>query len=751
MIYHWVVAAPDDDLVQQGKPPSDDAVASVLKAKVLHGLIGPEEAAPSVGRFQVLEVLGTGANGIVYAAYDPMLDRRVAVKLLSRPDPNDRSSLLEEARTLAKLRHPNVITVHEAGTVDDDVFIAMEYVGGGSLRHWLEGNHSDDEIVERLLDTARGLAAAHAAGIAHGDFKPDNVLVEGDGTWVADFGLARSTQSDDAAAAGGTPLYMSPERLEGEPPTEAGDQFAFGVTLIEALTGERPFVGRTVLELRELMTAPPKLSRRHPALDVALRCVRPEPRDRHPSMRAVVEALEPATSGVKRLFGPAVLLATVVVAVAVVTAVREDDPCAGGTKLAATALSDPDAVSGALQSHAASVDPGVVGRATARLVDYADAWADEHRRVCEATRVTATQSDSLHDLRMDCLDRRLSELRALARATASVTTASEATRALAAIDTLVPLSTCGEAQVTDRDRAPPESAEAVATARTDLADAWANYHLARYDAVAETAQGLVERADSIGFEPLTAETMTLLGTVRGRIGNLDEAESILRSATVLAGRSASDGLVADVSLQLLRTAMFRRDVDRVMAMADLVRADIARAGRDDAEVDGVVGETLLHAGRADEALVAIERALASETRPERRALLQTNRASAWLGLGDAEAALSDYRAALDTATEHYGEGHPSVGFFEHRVGRGLLAVGRNEEAFARLSQTLEARQALLGPDDRAIASILVDLASAERQPARAREHLQRALEIRRRAYGNDHPSVVELHKKLSAG
>lgn len=751
MIYHRVVAAPDDDLVQQGKPPTTDAVASVLKAKVLHGLIGPEEAAPAVGRFQVLEVIGTGANGIVYAAYDPMLDRRVAVKLLSRPEADDRASLLEEARTLAKLRHPNVIAVHEAGMVGEDVFIAMEYVAGGSLRRWLDDDPPADEIVARLLDAARGLAAAHEAGIAHGDFKPDNVLVDPGGTWVADFGLARSTHADEDAAAGGTPLYMSPERLEGRPPSEAGDQFAFGVTLIEALTGERPFAGRTVVELRASMKTRPKLSRRHPALDVALRCVQPQAGDRYPNMRAVVEALEPATSGARRLLGPAVLLATVVATVAIVTAVREDDPCNGGEQLAATALPDPDVVTQALQSHAASIDATVVGRATSRLTEYRDAWAAEHRAVCKATRITATQSDSLHDLRMHCLDRRLSELRALARATASITSTSEATRALAAFDTLAPLSTCDPEHVTDGDQAPPDSAEAVARTRTELANAWADYHLARYETVADAAQQIVERAEAIAFEPLTVEAMTLLGTVRGRIGNLDEAEEILRHATVLAGRSASDGLVADVSLQLLRTAMFRRDVERVVAMADLVRADVAQAGRDEAEVDGVLGETLLHAGRPQEALAAIERALSSETRPERKALLQTNRASARLALDDADAALADYRAALETATQHYGAGHPSLGFFEHRVGRGLLAVGRTEDARALLARTLEAREALLGPDDRAIASVLVDLAAAEERPEDARKHRLRALEIRRGAYGDDHPSVVELQRQLAGG
>jgi serine/threonine protein kinase len=742
------VTPSDDDLVQQGKPP-DDAVASVLKAKVLQGVLGGEAAA-MVGRFRVLDVVGRGANGVVYAAYDPTLDRRVAVKVLSQPDAEARSSLLHEARTLAKLHHPNVVSVHEAGTIGDDVFIAMQFVGGGTLRTWLEDDPPD--VLDRMLGAARGLAAAHAAGIAHGDFKPDNVLVDSEGTWVADFGLARPTRAQDPDETGGTPLYMAPERLDGGPPTELADQFAFGVTLIEVLTGTRPFKGRTIAALRESMERGPVLESSSPALEVGLRCVRAKPEDRYPDMEAVVEALQPRPAQAPWR-GPLVAIGAVLVIGAVFAAMRSSDPCTGGAALAREVVPDAavEAVKRTVVSRAPNVDAAAVDRVADRLTSYRDAWVVAHRSVCEATRVRATQSDSLHDLRMRCLDRRLGELRALASAAAAVESPPEAARAMAAVDTLAPLSTCDADRVSSRDEPWPEAAEDVAGVRTELAEAWAAYHLARYEHAAARAETLVERAEAIGFGPLTVEALALHGTVRGRTGDLAEAEAILREALVIAGRTASPDLAADVSTQLLRTAMFRGDVDRVTAMAELVRSDLARAGRNEGEVDGIVGEALLHAGRSEPALEAIERALASETRLDRLAILRTNRASAQLALERPGAALADYEEALRLAREHHGDGHPSLGFFEHRVGRGLLAVGETNAAYASLTRTLASQEALFGRDDRAVASILVDLARAEQtrgETAQARAKLERALEIRRAAYGDEHPSVAALRREL---
>ncbi|MBA3548183.1 MAG: serine/threonine protein kinase, partial [Nannocystis sp.] len=207
--------------------------------------------------------------GVVYAAYDEELERKLAIKLLLPGKHSDRQSLgearlLREAQALARVSHPNVVQVYEVGAVGDAVYIAMELVRGKSLGEWLgAGPRSWRDILGVFKQVAAGLVAAHAAGVVHRDIKPDNLLVGDDGrVRVLDFSLARAPAPDPseessadlghtrAGALIGTPLYMSPEQLRGEPADARSDQFGFCVTMYEALHGVRPFTGATLGELR---------------------------------------------------------------------------------------------------------------------------------------------------------------------------------------------------------------------------------------------------------------------------------------------------------------------------------------------------------------------------------------------------------------------------------------------------------------------------------------------------------------------
>jgi serine/threonine protein kinase len=226
--------------------------------------VGSECDLPSrqIGRFTVLGLVGRGELGEVYAAYDPELDRRVALKVLVHAD--DRSGLARlrrEAMAMARLSHPNVARVFDVGSIDSRLFIAMEFIRGQTLRAWLaEQPRTWRDVREVFLAAGHGLAAAHREGIIHRDFKPDNVLIDEEGrARVVDFGLAiptdESVRTADQAertatpepdlVIGGTPAYMAPEQHIGCPPDARADQYSFCVALFEALYGRRPFVGRT--------------------------------------------------------------------------------------------------------------------------------------------------------------------------------------------------------------------------------------------------------------------------------------------------------------------------------------------------------------------------------------------------------------------------------------------------------------------------------------------------------------------------
>ena len=212
-------------------------VGEVVQEALAHGRAGDPLPQTALGRYVIDAVIGRGGMGVVVRAHDAELDRDVAIKLVapSQRHGSWRVHVREEARVMAKLRHPNVVAVYDAGSIGDQLFIAMELVDGTSLAR-LRGRHRD-LVLHACLDAGRGLLAAHAAGIVHGDVKPDNILVGTDGrAMIGDFGLARIGDR----VRGGTPGYMAPELVRGEPATPASDQYALAVTVCEVITGERP-------------------------------------------------------------------------------------------------------------------------------------------------------------------------------------------------------------------------------------------------------------------------------------------------------------------------------------------------------------------------------------------------------------------------------------------------------------------------------------------------------------------------------
>jgi tRNA A-37 threonylcarbamoyl transferase component Bud32 len=290
---------------------------------------GVADMVERLGRFRVLDKLGEGGMGVVLSAHDEQLDRQVALKLLTRRrhDAVAHERLIREARSLARLSHPNIVAVHEVGESEGTPYLVMELVVGQTLRQWLDGDDervpSRLEILRMFLAIGRGLAAAHELGIVHRDFKPDNVLVGHDGrARVVDFGLARvaqveSTEEIEFAAVSaterepsltatgalmGTPAYMAPEQWLGQPADARSDQFSFCVALYEAIYGRAPFPGESMGELmtavleRQPQTVPSNERVPGALHEAILRGLDKGPERRWPAMEPLLESIETVLS-----------------------------------------------------------------------------------------------------------------------------------------------------------------------------------------------------------------------------------------------------------------------------------------------------------------------------------------------------------------------------------------------------------------------------------------------------------------------
>jgi len=383
-----------------------------------------------IGRYEICEVLGAGAMGVVYRARDPELDRLVAIKVVRGSAASSSSDvrLLREAQAMARLRHPNVVPIFDVGPASGGVFVAMPLIEGGTLRTWLhDRSRSFDAILDRFVAAGRGLAAAHAAGLVHRDFKPDNVLVGADGeVHVADFGLARLAGEEAAASATadpggsgpltsgaltqtgtvlGTPAYMAPEQLRGLPIDPRADQFSFCVALWEGIYGKRPFPNprpgsehpmRARLETIAAGPAPPQ--RRRPAWIAPLlaRGLAAAPERRWPSLQALLDAIA-AHRAPRRwpwwLAAAAALGATVVIALLARSPGPDPAPrfhlnvLPHGRGLKSAALS-PDGEQLAFVSGDAlvvrGIEPGAQGRTIAEhgiVVGLPPVWSPDGKRL----------------------------------------------------------------------------------------------------------------------------------------------------------------------------------------------------------------------------------------------------------------------------------------------------------------------------------------------------------------------------------
>lgn len=662
------------------------------------------ERADVVGRFVVLERIGEGAMGVVYAAYDPELDRKVALKLLhGGGDAKGRARLTREAQALARLTHPNVVVVYDVGVHRDEVYVAMELVEGRSLRAWLAVDRPTEDVLRVFLAAGEGLAAAHDADLVHRDFKPENVLVDERGApKVVDFGLARgdgepvgavpegallSASLTRTGALLGTPAYMPPEQLAGEPADARADQFAFCVAMWEALEGARPFEGQSVAALREAIEAGPKASRMDRRVAAALRRgLSPKPADRFDDMAALLDELRPQPTRYAWILG----------AVALVVA-----GAATGLWGMSRTANDPCASSRAALRWTAGEDPNA---AEAALGAWVARWTGARVDACEATHVRHEQSAERLDRRMSCLDRQRGAFEAVLEVVAE-----DDLRAIDAVESLPdPLACAAPASV---DPPPAGDAEQVAALRVSIDRARVALATAQHEVALEQAARLVDEATALAYMPALAEAEQLEAAALRALARFDEADERAERAVLDASRAGDDRATAEAWLERVRVAGSRGRYDVAATWTRHAEAAIARAG-DPQDLQ----RELLHV----------------------RGLVRTH-------LGELAAAERDLREAIESGEARYGERSPRLASLRSSLGDLLRIDSRLDEALAEHERALALDTDALGEDHPRVGRDLHNIAGVLRRldrSAEARERYERALAIKRAAFGHEHPEVA---------
>ena len=744
------------------------------------------EPGTKIGRYTVLEMVGSGGVGVVYAAYDPDLDRKVAVKRLRRSKlvghteavNQRRTRLIREAQALARLSHPNVIPVYEVATFDDQIYVTMEFVEGVTLREWIaEQPRTWSEIVGMYVQAARGLAAAHAADIVHRDFKPDNVRVGSDGrARVLDFGLAaplreseldahRSTSDPDSgdpiwsdSTSGerrpdyldaieksspvtregqvmGTPAYMAPEQAAGALVDARSDQFSFCVALYEALYGVRPFRGRfdDVRRYRDLSRARALPGRRPEDLPseierVLVRGLSLIPERRFLHMDALIDELSSVARGSRRLWW--VPISTMLIAMFAVVAFYE-------RRSAPTVASCDDGqgmLVGVWDESVATDLEAIVSRSTqpysietwksaARGLDeWAKQWSRARVRACEATHVQKQQSPQLLEQQIACLDLQLIRVEGTVAALRKLETQPDALLERLTMMSLPSLDTCAAANVLERQTLVP----------TDETTADEAAQLRQSLAAIEGLLGVGEYDQALARGETTLLSATKLGF-----------EPLTAEAQLLIGlalhESHAEGPRTE---QLLREAAWSGQ--RSGHHAVVVRASAALA--DLFGEDGKIETAEIWAGLARASLAHYG------SDPSIEPQVRRNLGSLAVTAGDYETALVEYGRALELARERGGEySHDYIAALR-AIGDAQRELGRYQEASASLGRARMLASATLGAKHPMIPGVLDALANVEasqRKFGPALELHLAALAINEEIFGTQHSQVAKNLNNLA--
>ncbi|MEM9460569.1 MAG: serine/threonine-protein kinase [Myxococcota bacterium] len=760
----------------------------------------------TLGRYVVLEMLGHGGMGVVYSAYDPELDRRVAIKLLklgwdARPRRGGRARLLREAQALARLTHPHVVGVYDVGTWQESVFVAMEFIEGETIARWIARKHEHEppswrEVLDVMLPAGRGLAAAHAAGILHRDFKPENVMLSAAGRVVVlDFGLAKGFEAgpDSQVSAGvevstpssgailerltvtgcmvGTPAYMSPEQLGMGLSTEASDQFSYCVSLYHALYGVRPFAGDTVMALSESVFSgrvePAPRSARVPAWlrRVVVRGLAIEAHERYPSMNALMHALtrDPTQRRRRILVGVGVLGVLGGVGVLARQVASRQDPCVqvDDAMNDAWGPTQRDALERAFRRDARNYSESSIDRVEHALEDYAQRWIELRRAACEAGREVGTATAREARLSAACLDGRLRRFDAIVRLFGDADQAMVA-KAMSAVQMLPDLGECRDGERYRRSHPMPEDLaqqEQVESIRLRNADLRALTMTGR----AREAEGLIEallvEARALGFQPLIAEVAYAQGMNMTELGQYERALPVLEQALLVARAHSLEQLEAKLltPLVFLHTS-FTSEYVLAEWYARVQEVLVEQLDRGPARMGQVLvrrGDLAFHRDRVHESIELIERGIELQQRGHSSAmsmvLAYSKLANAYMELDRYDDAIRVLGQAEELAATELGPEHPIAGNLLTQLARVESDRNNYADSVRRLRAALRIIEGAYGDRHPNVSAVLNGLGMQLDSLGESDDAIatyRRALDIVVEVFGPRHEQVAQIEANL---
>jgi serine/threonine-protein kinase len=749
------------------------------------------------GRYMVFEQLGQGGMGVVIAAYDTRLDRRVAIKLLRTGQPLEPTSsdgqarLVREAQAMARLNHPHVVAVYDAGSLEDGaLYIAMEYVEGETLRRWCtRQKRSWREVLRAYLDAGRGLAAAHAAGLIHRDFKPDNVLVGSDGrVRVTDFGLARAdsgpTSPEQPAPAlpsetwdsaltepgtlMGTPKYMAPELMRGEPAGVRTDLYAFCVSLYEALYEQLPFPGQSMAEYsrarREGRLSPPPAQSQVPAwvARTVAQGLQVDPLQRPASMEALLATLEKDPEVKRQARRRLAAVASVGVALAVLAIwgwARQQPPLASCDQVARRldGIWDGTVKARLSKSLLATGVPyaGDTARRVSTVLDgYAERWVAQSTALCEAEQ--SVRGSRLAALRESCLERRRSRLRATTELLSLGADRELLDKAAQTVQSLPPLEDCADDKVLTATVPPPEepAVRAAVEALLEKVDrVETRLEAGKYKEGLAEVEPLLRQVEPVGHAPLHAQVLFLVARLRSRAGDYKGSEEVTRQALAMAARGRDPRLMARALSHLIVTVgVHSLRPQEAAPLAPAVEAVAESTGDELTQATALasLGALSREQARYPEAREKLTQALALREKvlgPEHSLVASTlqDLGNTLWWMGDYAKALELSERALALKQKALGPEHPDVINAMNLVAGVLRDQGRYEESLQRMERVLFLKEKVLGAEHPTVPTSVVNVATLLADLGRFEQSLQlaqRALAMREKQLGPDHPELA---------